>query len=414
MPRLRPAALTAGAGPAAPAIVTRADLSRRPLPSAPPAFHGTRSAYIECHLEPLLPDARVVEAFHRALVGYLGQPDTVHLVRAVAGLERGVPVVTRDGGRLVPGDNSPAWWWHALLFNGLAVDPARFASLIVATPSHMFQAPARGETLNARGWYVAHILGVKNRDVRWQGWPRREAVWRFVRNIHPCNTFYVPRTPAAWVGISADAGMLASVADYYRRRYASVWDEFCQLADAPTGHGDPAPDGRLDIDGPLPASATTRAVPPAAARTLPRPPAAARAPGWPEILRPGAPTSTGALLARDPNAAALTARLAEGLTVARLIAIADTMFNRCRASDMEAAAPGDPLRQAALAWSALLEGANKRHIRPSGWTGTARLLDEGQAEGLAAVSRMDIAAIARVGARIVAETYSWATAHGIR
>src|SRR4051794_22764680 len=97
------------------AIVTTAALSSRPMPLAPASFDDTRSGYIERLLEPLLPNARAVETFHRGLVGYLARPDARHVVRAVAGLERGVPVTTRDGTTLIPGDNSPAWWWHAVL-----------------------------------------------------------------------------------------------------------------------------------------------------------------------------------------------------------------------------------------------------------------------------------------------------------
>ncbi len=403
----------ASANGSGPAGTSRDDLSRRPIPFAPSAFHGARSQYIERHLEPLLPDVRVVEAFHRALVGYLGRPDTLHLVRAVAGLERGVPVTARDGSRLIPGDNSPAWWWHAVLYNDL-LDPAVFASYIAATPFHMFKAPNGRETLNAKGWYVAHILGVKNRDVAWADWARQTAAWRFVRNVHPLNVFYVPKKPAAWIDVSGDAGMLASAAAYYRERYGSIWDEFWRLADAPIGHGDPAPDGRLDVDKGLsadPPAATARTLEP---RPRSRPTTPGGAPGWPEILRPGSPTSAGVLLSRDPNIAALTRGLVEGLTVERLIAIADALFNRCRVRDMEAAAPGDPFRQAALAWAALLVGANKQHTRPTGWTGAARLLDEGQVDGLAAVAAMDIGAISRVGASIVSGPYAWANAHGIR
>jgi hypothetical protein len=77
-------AVPVGGPPSAhgPAVASGADLSRRPVPSAPPAFHGSRSAYIELYLEPRLPGVRAAEIFHRALVGYLGQSDTLHLVRA--------------------------------------------------------------------------------------------------------------------------------------------------------------------------------------------------------------------------------------------------------------------------------------------------------------------------------------------
>src|SRR5258706_4407973 len=147
-----------------PAAVSTAALSSRPMSFAPASVDDTRSDYIERYLKPLLPDVRTVETFHRGLGDYLARPDARHLIRSVAGLERGVPVTTCDGATLIPGDNSPAWWWHAVLFNDLLRDPSGFASLIAATPFHMFKAPSRKETLNAKGWYVAHILDVRNRD----------------------------------------------------------------------------------------------------------------------------------------------------------------------------------------------------------------------------------------------------------
>jgi hypothetical protein len=229
-------------------VVSRADLSSRIVPTAPAGFDDTRSEYIERHLEAMLPDVRVVEAFHRGLVAYHGQPDVLHHVRRVAGLTLGVPATTRDGAILVPGDNAPAWFWHAVLFNEIAPDVAGIAAFVEATPFRRFDAPSRQQTLNKQGWYAAHVLDVRDGDTAWRNWPTTSAVSRFVRNVHLCNVFYVPKEPKkAWVRVSGDASMIASVAAYYRERYSSVWEEFCQLAAAPKGHGDPAPDGLLKV-----------------------------------------------------------------------------------------------------------------------------------------------------------------------
>jgi hypothetical protein len=68
----------------------------RPMPVAPLAYNGTISRFITSHLDPMLPDASVVEAFHRALVDYVRRPDALFLVRGVTGTERR-SAVTTDG-----------------------------------------------------------------------------------------------------------------------------------------------------------------------------------------------------------------------------------------------------------------------------------------------------------------------------
>ena len=125
--------------------------------------------------------------------------------------------------------------------------------------------------------------------------------------------------------------------------------------------------------------------PPAASRPATPPPTprpAAAAPGglgyWAIKLRGGPTTGVGTMLARDPDAALLTRRLLTGLTVQRLVAIADAMHNRCRVGDMQALAPGDPMQQSRLAWRALLDAADKVYRGVTGWaTGAIELLAPG-------------------------------------
>ena len=47
--------------------------------------------------------------------------------------------------------------------------------------------------INGAGWHVAHILNTKDRNIEWKNWSREELVRRFVRNIHPCNCYYIPK-----------------------------------------------------------------------------------------------------------------------------------------------------------------------------------------------------------------------------
>jgi hypothetical protein len=279
------------------------------------------------------------------------------------------------------------------------------SQFVAATPCHLFEIGST-PTVNRAGWHVAHLLNVKDGDTDWTRWPRSRAVRRFVRNLHPCNVFYVPLTD--WERHGADPALIASVAAYYRARYAAVWPAFAELAGAPSGLGLAAPDGPLVIDPP---DAATSAVTDAKARQ-----AATRralADEWAAILAVDHAPPIGALLARHPDAETLTLRLLTGLTVERLVAIADALHNQARLSRLREAAPGDTTRQAELAWGALVRGVGKTH-RPSGWTGAAKLLVPGQDAGLTAVASLDIGRVAGVGARIVAGPYRRACQLGLR
>lgn len=385
-------------------------LRRRAIPTAPFEFRGTRTGYIARHLEPLLPDVSVVERFHHALVAYVQEPDPLFLVREVKRSEdnRRRSLRTVDGTLLRQTDNAPAWWWHAVLFNRIPISPARLPELLEVTPSHMFDV-APTSTVNGAGWHVDHLLNVKDGDTDWQHWSRASVVWRFVRNIHPCNVFYVPKSDRQ--GVGGNPLVIASVAAYYRQRYAAIWHEFADLARAPEGYGGPVPDGPLVIASREPPSSPPRRAETARARAVSAPEADN---WWTAILRRDAPPPVGMLLASHPNAAALTRDLVAGLTVVRLIAIADTLHNKCRPNEMRRAAPGDALHQADLAWDNLLFGVDRTYTRPSGWTRTAELLEVGHAEGLATVARLDIGQVARVCAKLVSGPYREACALGSR
>lgn len=389
-------------------VIPVAALRRRKIPTAPSGFRGARTEFISNHLDPVLPAVEVVESFHRALVAYVKRPDALFLVRKVSRMERGTVVSTLDGTDFKPTDNAPAWWWHAVLFNAVSVEPEQLPAFIGATPCEWKEVLAT-PTVNGAGWHVAHVLNARFGDTKWQSWSRSSVVWRFIRNIHPCNVFYVPKPE--WRRVGADAELIESVAAHYRRRYAAIWAEFVHLSGALMGLGETAPDGPLVIPSTIPAPAARN--PPRAARLRPAD-AITSADAWRAILRVDHAPPVGKLLARHPDAIAFTQRLLSGLTVERLIAIADALHNKCRISELGAAAPGDPQRQAELAWAALFLGARKTYGRPSGWTGCAKLLAVGHVEGLAAVAALDIGAVAGVCARIVSGPYRRANASGLR
>jgi hypothetical protein len=293
------------------------------IPSAPARFQGTRAEYIARYLDPVLPDVSLVEAFHRSLVAYIRRPDAVFLVRALKPDQRGNVERTHDGTTIKWTDNAPAWWWHAVLFNGNAIEPDRLPSFIEATPCHMFQVASR-PTVNTAGWHAAHVRDVKDRDTDWRHWPRTTAAWRFVRNIHPCNVFFVPK--ADWQLVGGDRALIASVAAHYRRRYLAIWDEYEALAVGDPAFEADAPDGTLVID-PGAGLRTTRSraetrseAQASRQQTLS---ALAGSDVWSEILTGGRVPPVGELLASHPSADAYTRQLLSDLTVQRLIAIAD-------------------------------------------------------------------------------------------
>ena len=383
-------------------------LRQRRIPVAPGRYQGSHTDYVARILDPVLPEVGVVEAFHRALRAYVERADALFLVRAVTGTKRGETVRTNGGIAFRSTDNAPAWWWHAALYNGVVVAPAQLAGLIDATPCHMFHV-GRTPTVSDAGWYVGHLLNVKDGNTDWQRWPRPAVVRRFIRNIHPCNVFYVPKANGQQV--SSDPRLIASIAARYRERYASIWDEFAALAGAPARYGEAAPDGFLTTDSTvLPGRATNR-IP---KNRMDSVDAVGTGTWWRVILQVDHAPPVGVLLASHPDAPALTGRLLAGLTVERLVAIADALHNKCRVTDLQAAAPGNRPRQVALAWENLTAGAAKVHVRPSGWTGTAKLLSHGQVDGLTGVALLDIGTLAGVCARIVRGPYHEACDRGLR
>ncbi len=202
------------------------DRLQRPLPAAPSRFDGTIASFVHERMEPMLPSVRAVGAFHAGLVAYLERPDATFVVRHVSGLTRRERHRTDAGEVLLPGDNSPPWWVHSLLWHD-AWPPADLGAVLEALPKHVHDAQGI-QHANSAGWHLAHLLGVKDGDTDWRRWPRRDLTRRMVRNLHPCNHFFVPK--AEWQRVGAHGDLHEYVAWVYRKRYRSVWSEFLSLA----------------------------------------------------------------------------------------------------------------------------------------------------------------------------------------
>lgn len=197
------------------------------IPTPPEAFDGTLRELHAGWVEKVLLRSDGVEEFHHRLVDYLQAEDPLFLVRMVRGTERGVTVRTTDGQRLCATDNAPSWWIHRELFAGRLPDRPAFDAFVEAIPSHMFRIP-KGDNISTAGWHVAHIFDAKNGDVSFAAWDRAELVRRMVRNIHPCNYFFVPKQE--WRRYGGDPSVIAFFYDEFSSKYRAIWPEFLTLA----------------------------------------------------------------------------------------------------------------------------------------------------------------------------------------
>ena len=195
----------------------------RPMTRAPVSFDGDLRDLYDDYIEPNLPSPDEVYSLHRRVLEYCCQLHPTFVVRKVGSLDRGRIYTTASGDLLKPSDNAPAWWMHFLAFNGIRDDD------LGQMPTHMFDIGRCLPTqISTAGWHVAHILNAKDRNTDWRNWSRDELVRRFIRNVHPCNCFYVPTSE--WRRYGGDPGVVAFFASVYARRYASVWAEFLEAA----------------------------------------------------------------------------------------------------------------------------------------------------------------------------------------
>ena len=203
--------------------------SARPLLPSPLEFDGTLDELTERFILPNLPSAASVGRFHELLASCIDRADAIFLLRAVRGTERRQIYTTRDSTRFKATDNAPAWWIHAALYQDYTIDPSAFPEVMASLPTHFHDVQRTcGPTANAAGWHVAHLFNVKDGRTDFTQWERTEVVARFVRNIHPCNYFLLPKTD--WQRWGGDERVLAYFGRLFAERYASVWPTFVRLA----------------------------------------------------------------------------------------------------------------------------------------------------------------------------------------
>jgi hypothetical protein len=201
----------------------------REIPRAPTRFSGTLDDLYEQHAKHVLIDKVQVTAFHNALMDYLKTDDPIYLIRKVTGLERGKTVRNESGCLIRATDNAPAWHVHHELFTSSFTSNYSFTECIDSIPCHMFsiKIPAH---INIAGWHVAHIFDVNNGDVGFHKWNAKELRRRMVRNIHPCNYFYIPGND--WQAYGGREEVLAFFQRKLSKLYDDIWDDLLDAADA--------------------------------------------------------------------------------------------------------------------------------------------------------------------------------------
>lgn len=135
---------------------------------------------------------------------------------------------------------------------------------------------------------------------------------------------------------------------------------------------------------------------------------------WSYILAPDGRKDLGRLLAGHPDADANTERLLAGLTVTKLIKIANCEYNYCRIGrDIPAA--GDTTARSSRAWTILdNKVANIQMRSGTAWMRTADLLKPGSHNGLERVRALPIDRVIDVCERLIQGPYAACTAGSAR
>jgi hypothetical protein len=195
---------------------------------SPSEFDGTLDDLVEQFVLPNLPSPKIVASCHRLLVDYCSSDDPVFLIRGIKGTTRGEVYSTDVGLRFKATDNAPAWWMHFALFHEVELSAQTIPAVVETMPTHMFEINAHlPHSVNSAGWHVAHIGDVKDGNIDFESWDRRELTARFLRNVHPCNCFYIPK--GDWQRWGADRTVIGFFASLYAERYCEVWKEFVTL-----------------------------------------------------------------------------------------------------------------------------------------------------------------------------------------
>jgi hypothetical protein len=209
------------------------------IAQAPQNFNGSLEEFFHQWGKQVLLAPKFVEEFHKDfLTYYFNEKDPIYLIRMVQGLEREVTIQADSGAKIRATDNSPAWYVHYQIYSGHYREFPSFSNFIDKIPCHIFRIQMP-ENINQAGWHVAHIFDVKDRNLNFNSWDRKELLRRTARNIHPCNYFYLPSTN--WQIWGSNQEILSFYYERFSTMYRSVWNEYLDIVGgSPFPHFDPS------------------------------------------------------------------------------------------------------------------------------------------------------------------------------
>lgn len=195
---------------------------------APQEFSGDLETLFQMYAKYVLLEPEVVIHFHKCITNYYSETlDPLYLVRVVKNLARGKTIITDVGKKISPTDNSPSWWIHYQLFTNQFQNFDSISKFLESIPCHIHEVKISGH-INKQGWHIAHIFNVKNGDTSFQNWDEKELLRRTIRNIHPCNYFYVPKTE--WEFYGENDKVIAFFYKKFEAIYKPIWNDFLGLA----------------------------------------------------------------------------------------------------------------------------------------------------------------------------------------
>jgi len=391
-----------------------------PIPAAPVHFQGSMRQFMDQHLLHAIPRVEHALAWHEAVCLHARQPASRLLVRATPGFKQEDHAATANGRLLIMTDNAPPWWIHATCFAGSHPPSTGLDTILDDVWCWMFRAHKGGKRFpgnaNRAGWYVAHILRAKPPgNGAPETWDDRTAEQRFIRNMSPLNQFLVPKGNGQDVG--ERPAVISTVAALYKERFGDVFGRFLSDAGAQPGELRAAEwnqevemysgkkqvaTGGKPVSTLHPGALHTETVrcPAVLGQTAPEPSTL-----WELALHPAKPLPASLLMAKHPEAQAMTRQiLNDGLTSARIVAITNAMYNPCRPSNMKKS--GLPVT-AEQAWRILVQRLDYPHSnRQSKWRPLVHALEPIPESVRDQIQRMSITDLGSLAAAVVNGPYA--------
>jgi len=211
-----------------PAKRTNVKIEAVELPQAPSEFDGTLDELYEKYMLPVMPSVDAVEHIHQHLLRIAESGISTLSIRYERKEDMGKVRPVNDGTTIRWTDNAPAWGVHRAAFENKRWSTADFDAFIQSLPVRMFEAPR--PSVRDAGYYVAHLLGVKNSPASAVDLSPDDRLVRFMRNVHPMNHFYVPnRTKGTGHRYGEDPTVIAFIAAEYEKRFGGLWRQFIRM-----------------------------------------------------------------------------------------------------------------------------------------------------------------------------------------